>query len=166
MDSGLVFGDCRALEASYGIPYVFDCTTKRLFNVAKDFFSWTYSVVKDRVFVFDRSTEGPDERYLVAEYTWESSTSKLKEWNISETSIQCFPASYEVMLFASCDFVLFFEDNISHSHHHHFIGRYDLSAKRWDDLPALTDVNRIYMRSWRGCSCVSFDGISFYEYFT
>lgn len=150
MDFGLVYGAgcCYLWDAGHlGAPYVFDCTTKTLFDLRRSAFLASvgvlrYSLVKDRLFVLHESNvrgQRDGYMYLVSEYVWENSVSNLRKLNVSETPVKVFRPDYKYMLFASPGFILLFADNCEKwdEDHHQLVGLYDMAANWWEIPPPM-----------------------------
>jgi hypothetical protein len=146
MDSGVVYGVDGTWSFGRGYPYVFDCSTKELVelmfctSLARLDGKVSYSVFRDRVFVLHVS-DVPGQRsgymYVVSEFTWDSSMSDLRKLDVSESILGIWPDPCSTRLFACPDVVLLFADNCEEwdKDHRQLVGRYDLSARRWEIPP-------------------------------
>lgn len=146
MDSGLVSGTASKLEAGPGIPYVFDCKAKTLFDLRscaslQSVGALAYAMAKDHLYVL---CDLDNYKLFVLEYAWESNGSDLRQVNVTKSSIKDFPEmdKDQYMLFASSSFFLLFSDNYVLEwgvDHHQQIGLCTRSTKEWHIPPPLGD---------------------------
>lgn len=153
MNSGLVYGTGNTLLGDRNDPLLFDCATKRLFNLdsclaLQDLMALRYSILKDHLFVL-HALINPDspgdssETFVISEFTWESSTSDLRKLTDYEVILRgldfgSYVGRQEVEIFTSSGFILSTWDNLSENGSiRQLIRLYDISAHHWRELPPL-----------------------------
>jgi len=145
MDSGLVYGSGNTLWGDQLDPMVFDCATKLLHYLGRcppleDLMIIRYSFLKDRLFVLHAPVQ---QGFVISEYAWESSTSKLRKLNDYEGALRglhigSYVGRHDMELFTSTGFILSTWDNLdANGSVSQLIRLYDMSANEWQNLPTL-----------------------------
>ena len=152
--------------------FVFDCTTKRLIHLnrcaaIRNLYPVQQSLVlKDRLFVLQHVRYSPDDdtnRYVISEFTWESSRSDMNKLNDYEFAMRDVEDTDNVTMFVGTELILTAWNIQSRNEYVRFLllKLYNISAGEWHDLPPLVCVPKrgsrrlFHVRAPVGCQSLS-----------